>query len=249
MSPNSTDDGHDTGVAYGAAWSRNFLAPLLSSTYFTNRTLILLTLDESATYSDPNRIASLLLGDIPSNLKGTTDDTLYTHYSISSTLEINFGLSNLGRYDVGANVFQIVANITGYRNQDVVDTANIRLNQSYPGYLNSHRKVLLPTPNVELVGAGGQGVLGTIADAWVNGTGCSSFSSPYDGSGKVFDSISPPVYSEVVTGLKASGNTAECAASGTSTSQSDNRRGSCSRKGDFWSLAMLETFTVIWTLK
>ena len=251
MSPNMSDDGHDTGLAYGVAWSRAFLSPLLANSYFTNRTLILLTLDESATYSEPNKVASLLLGDIPFNLKGTTDDTFYTHYSILSTLENNFGLPNLGRYDVGASVFQIVANTTGYRNQDVVDVANVRLNQSYPGYLNSQSKLPIPTPNVELVGAGGQGVLSTIADAWVNGTGCSSFSTPYNGSGQVFDSISPSVSSDVRTGLKASASITACAASGQSTSKSDGssiRRKQFSRKGGLWSLVMLEALSIVWTL-
>jgi acid phosphatase len=33
---------------------------------------------QSATYSKRNQIWSLLLGNIPSNLKGTTDNTFYT---------------------------------------------------------------------------------------------------------------------------------------------------------------------------
>jgi len=213
ISPNMSDDGHDTGLAYGVAWSRSFLMPLLSNNYFTNRTLILLILDESATYTKPNKVASLLLGDIPSNFKGTTDDTFYTHYSILSTLENNFGLPNLGRYDVGANVFQIVANTTGYRNQAVVDAATVHLNRSYPGYLNSQIRFSIPTPNVELVGAGGQGVLATVANSWVNGTGCSNFSTPYHGSGQMFDYILPPVYSEVEAGLRSAGSASACAAS------------------------------------
>lgn len=220
MSPNMSSDGHDTGLAYGVAWSRSFLTPLLSDQYFTNRTLILLTLDESATYTEPNKIASLLLGDIPSNLKSSTDGTFYTHYSILSTLENNFELPNLGRYDVGANVFQIVANTTGYGNQAVVDAKMVHLNQSYPGYLNSQKNISIPTPNVELVGGGGRGVLGSISNAWLNGTYCTDFLTPYNGSGLVFDSISPPVYSAVAIDSTITASASACAASASATSQS-----------------------------
>lgn len=197
MSPNMSDDGHDTGLEYGVAWSRNSINPLLQNPYFTNRTLILLTLDEAATYDEPNKVASLLLGDIPENLKGTTDDTFYSHYSVLATLENNWGLPNLGRYDVGANVFQIVANATGYENKDNISTAHSHLNQSYPGYLNSVHNESIPTPNVNLVGAGGQGILGSIASIWMQGIGCNSFSTPYNGSGQLFDAITPPQYQTV----------------------------------------------------
>lgn len=213
-----SNDGHDTGLAYGVSATRDFLTPLLSNTYFTNRTLILLTLDETETYSEPNKVASLLLGDIPDNLKGTTDDTFYTHYSILATLENNWALPNLGRYDVGANVFQIVANSTGYKNQNIVDTANVHLNQSYPGYLNSKNNISIPTPNVGLVGAGGQGVLKSIVTAWVNAAGCSNFSTPYNGSGLVFDTIGPPQYQTVQDVSAASGSATACAAHSTTSS-------------------------------
>ena len=253
MSPNMSNDGHDTGLAYGVAWSRGFLTPLLSNSYFTNRTLILLTLDETATYSEPNKVASLLLGDIPSNLKGTIDDTFYTHYSLLATLENNFDLPNLGRYDVGANVFQIVANATGYRNQDVVDRATVRLNKSYPGYLNSQKQLPLPTPNVELVGSGGQGVLGSIATAWVNGTACDSFSTPYNGSGQVYDSISPPQYKTVKKSSKTTGSSTGCAASGQSTgsSSSSNTKhflGSPVSSGTLWPYVVSGASSVLWAL-
>lgn len=212
MSPNMSDDGHDTGLKYGVAWSRKFLNPLLQNRYFTKRTLILLTLDETATYDEPNLVASLLLGDIPEDLKGTTDDTFYTHYSALATVENNWDLPNLGRYDVGANVFQIAANKTGYKNQNIVDTAKIRLNRSYPGYLNSAHTISIPTPNANLPGAGDQGVLSSIASVWVNGTGCDSFSTPYNGSGLVFDAISPPQYENIQVSSKASGTSTACTA-------------------------------------
>jgi hypothetical protein len=45
-----------------------------------NDTLVLLTFDEDETYTDGNKIYSILLGGaIPENLRGTTDDTFYNH--------------------------------------------------------------------------------------------------------------------------------------------------------------------------
>jgi len=218
MSPNMLDDGHDTGLQYGVAWSRNLLNPLLQNSYFTKRTLILLTLDETASYDKPNLIASLLLGDIPEDLKGTTDDTFYTHYSALATVENNWDLPNLGRYDVGANVFRIVANTTGYKNQNIFDRAKVNLNRRYPGYLNSAHTIPIPTPNANFPGSGGQGILGSIARVWVNGTGCDSFSTPYNGSGQVYDAISQPQYETVQVSSKASGISTACTAGLRSTS-------------------------------
>ena len=245
LSPNMSDDGHDTGLAYGVSWAKEFLTPLLLDDYFMNRTLILLTLDESATYSEPNKVASLLLGDIPSSLKGTTDNTFYSHYSILSTIENNFGLPNLGRYDVGANVFELVANSTGYQNQIIADIATVYLNQSYSGFLNSNKKLPVPTPNVELVGSGGQGVLVTVADTWVNGTGCNSFSTPYNGSGLVYDSTSPPVYSKVQRGMGPSGTATGCATSGQASSQSSGFEKSWD---SFSLLLLLGTVSMMWLI-
>lgn len=62
ISPNIDNDGHDTGLAYGASWLRKFLTPLLQNSYFMDRTLVLLTYDESETYSQPNKIGAILLG-------------------------------------------------------------------------------------------------------------------------------------------------------------------------------------------
>ncbi|GJJ76293.1 phosphatidylinositol-3-phosphatase [Entomortierella parvispora] len=117
--PNIKNDGHDTTVAYASQWLTGFLTPLLSNPNFLKNTLVVVTFDEADDYSDEtNHILTLLLGDAVSSLKGTTDDTYYTHYSLISTVTNNWGLGNLGRNDVGqlANVFSFVANATGYQN-------------------------------------------------------------------------------------------------------------------------------------
>jgi acid phosphatase len=56
MTPNMTNDGHDTTVAFTANWARTFLTPLLTNPYFTNNTLIVLTFDEDDTYSEHNTV-------------------------------------------------------------------------------------------------------------------------------------------------------------------------------------------------
>jgi len=107
ITPNMTNDGHDTNAVVAGNWSYDFLLPLLTENeYFTNNTLIILTFDENATYEDQNNVLTLLLGDIPDDLKGTTDDTFYDHYSLIATVEANWELPNLGRYDCGANVWK-----------------------------------------------------------------------------------------------------------------------------------------------
>ena len=142
-----------------------------------------------------------------------------------STLERNFGLLSLGRYDVGPNIFQLVAKSAGHLSQEKLDLATVHLNRSYPGYLNSRSKLPLPTPNVDLVGAGGQGILGTVADSWVNRTGCGNISTPYNGAGLVYGSISQAVYSTIETVSKPSANASLYAASAQSTSQSSKVQG------------------------
>jgi hypothetical protein len=152
-----------------------------------NRTLILLTYDESATYPIPNHIVSLLLGGaIPANKKGTTDDTVYTHYSILSTLENNWELPNLGRYDVGANVFQLVADQTGYTNHAPSNLASVNNSLSYGGFLNNDptKYLPIPAPNLQLVGAGGQGVDHSVHLYWNT---AENQLTPYDGSGTLYD--------------------------------------------------------------
>jgi len=171
-----------------------------------NNTLILLTYDESKTYEKPDHIVSILLGGaVPEKLRGTTDSTFYTHYSILATLENNWDLENLGRYDAGANVFSLVADKTGYVNRaDYVnhadiDISTVDLSISYPGFLNndSGKQLPVPPPNLFLTGAGGKGVADEVKRYWGRETGSKT---PYDGSGKPYDGDKMlPVYSPPVT--------------------------------------------------
>ncbi|KAJ6187564.1 hypothetical protein N7519_002472 [Penicillium mononematosum] len=133
ITPNMTNDAHDTNITFAAKWERPYVAKLLENEYFYNNTLLLLTFDEDKTYTNDNRIFSVLVGGaIPEHLKGTKDNTFYTHYSSIASVSANWGLPSLGRWDCGANIFEIVANKTGYVNYEV-DKTHLTLNQTYPG--------------------------------------------------------------------------------------------------------------------
>ncbi|ODQ49606.1 phosphoesterase-domain-containing protein, partial [Saitoella complicata NRRL Y-17804] len=172
ITPNMKNDGHDTTINYAANWTKTFLTPLLNDTRFNApRTLIVLTFDESETYADQNRVFTLLLGSaVPESLHGTTDDTVYTHYSSLATIENNWSLYHLGRGDVNAsmaNVFDIVASKTNYSNI-AVDESSMLNNQSGPGALSATKWAPIPKPNMTTMGAGGRGVLPSIKSVWGN---------------------------------------------------------------------------------
>ncbi|KAK4635640.1 putative acid phosphatase [Fulvia fulva] len=170
ITPNMTSDGHDTSVTTAGTWSKNFLQPLLSNEYFMRRTLVLLTFDENHTYNIGNRVFSILFGGaVPESLHGTTDKQYYNHYSDISTVEANWNLHTLGRWDVGANVFKIVADKTGdlYRACEGVsgDQPTTFLNSSFAGPFNTgFSSAAYPIPNLHAVSPNtGRTVLPSIA--------------------------------------------------------------------------------------
>jgi len=197
MTPNMMNDGHNSSLEAASEWSHKFLTPLLADKAFDERTLIMLTFDESETYQEPNRIVTLLLGTaIPPATKGTEDHTFYTHYSLLSTVEYNWQLANLGRYDVGANVFQFAADVGGHYkgNKDPENAASVDNSVSYPGFLHNEtdKQGPIPPPNLNLVGAGGQGVLEAIKNTW---RADKDKSTPYDGSRRLYDGVKAlPIY-------------------------------------------------------
>ena len=56
ITPNMTNDVHDTNITFGGKWERGWMSSLLTNDYFMNDSLILLTFDEDATYNKTNRI-------------------------------------------------------------------------------------------------------------------------------------------------------------------------------------------------
>lgn len=177
-----TNDGHDTTITFTANWARNFLNPLLNNTYFMNNTLIILTFDEDETYTDKNKMFSVLLGGaIPNSLKGTTDNTFYNHYSMISTVSLNWGLPSLGRWDCNANVLALVANKTGHTNT-VVNTTNLYFNTSYPGPLSDKQFLLswpVPATNAKCLAGS---ILGSVVTTWGKSDGSFNYTNvyPYD---------------------------------------------------------------------
>ena len=156
------------------AWSRRFLEPLMQNEYFMKDTLILLTFDENESESQVNRVFTLLLGGAVQGKEGSKDANYYNHYSEIATVEANWHLNTLGRWDVGANVFQTVAEKTGdvVRENTAVTGSNptIFQNSSYAGPFNTDvGKAPYPAPNVNIVSPKtGRTVLPAIRRVWGN---------------------------------------------------------------------------------
>ncbi|KAJ6544504.1 hypothetical protein B0H19DRAFT_1221965 [Mycena capillaripes] len=166
VTPNIVNDGHDTLIDFAASFLEYWLLPLLKDPRVNgDDTLWLLSFDEAETTTEQNRILTLALGGaVPSNLRGTTDDTLYTHYSAISTVQANWDLKSLGRQDTNAtvsNVFSFVAEKTGYKNVHVPASEVPKFNQrgATPGALNPAAFIPFTAPNLTAHGAGGGDVL------------------------------------------------------------------------------------------
>ncbi|KAF2110064.1 phosphoesterase family-domain-containing protein [Lophiotrema nucula] len=181
ITPNMTSDGHDTSVTVAGTWTRTFLEPLLNNKNFMKNTLVLVTFDENHTYGLQNRIVGILLGDvIPKDLVGTTDDTYYNHYSEIATVQANWGLDTLGRWDVGANVYKLVAAKTGDQVRKwagKVPFNQMFWNVSYAGKLNNaNTSVPWPVPNSKLQYAGRK-VFDGVKNTWGSLVGQAAYTS------------------------------------------------------------------------
>jgi acid phosphatase len=156
-----------------------------------NNTLVMVTFDENHTYTKQNRIVGILLGDaVPTELVGTTDNTFYNHYSEISTVQANWGLHTLGRWDVGANVFKFVADKTGDKIRSwagKVPLNQMYFNVSYAGKFNKkNSSVPWPVPNSGLEYFGR-----TVAPVVVETWGRSQAESAYTTALEVPDGLHP----------------------------------------------------------
>lgn len=172
VTPNMTNDGHDTDVTFAGSWTGRFLSELLDNEYFMKDTLVLLTFDESGNYTNVNRVYSFLVGGaVPERLRGKKDDTFYTHYSVIASLSANWGLPSLGRWDCGANLFSFLAEKTGYTNWEV-DTSNAFINETYPGPLSSGDtseytpEWPIPLTDSEIKCSAGHGILDIVKETY-----------------------------------------------------------------------------------
>ncbi|KAK8053320.1 phosphoesterase-domain-containing protein [Apiospora saccharicola] len=103
ITPNMTSDGHDTSVTTAGLWMRSFLTPLLADPKFnTNRTLVVVSFDETENYFSSNRVFTMLLGGAVRGKEGTKEGAKYNHYSGLKTVEQNWDLGDLGQNDVKA---------------------------------------------------------------------------------------------------------------------------------------------------
>lgn len=192
ITPNMSSDGHDSSVTVAGSWTRRFLEPLLDDKNFMANTLVLVTFDENSSYAKQNRVLGMLLGDaVPAALVGTTDDNFYNHYSEIASVEANWGLHTLGRWDVGANVWKMVGDVTG----DVirpwagtVPLAQRFFNQSYGGvFATNPAGTLYPKPNL-CIKHGGRSVSKVVGEQW-KGNGNPSY---YEDKIEVADGLNPP---------------------------------------------------------
>jgi len=166
-----SNQGHDTDIHFAGAWTRQFLEPLLNDKKFNKKTLVFITVDENETGSAPNRVLGILCGSaVPEELYGTVDSNYYNHCmstdsdnnvfnnskllspdSQISTIEANWNLHTLGRWDVGANVFAFVGKETGDEIRAPTDINTIFNNKSYPGPLSKDRFAPYPVPNISMI--------------------------------------------------------------------------------------------------
>jgi acid phosphatase len=196
------------------------LEPLLTNDYFMKDTLILVTFDENHTYTRPNRVVGILLGGtVPEGAHGTTDSNYYDHYSEISTIEANWDLHTLGRYDVGANVFSLVANKT----KDVVrkhpNLDGVYLNESYPGILHSKKWAPQPVPNTSL-NISGRSVLPDVVKVW--GSDENQKQTVYGGDLEIPSAANPPKF------RNSSGSQSSNSSSSSSSSSSSGQSGASS---------------------
>lgn len=101
--PNINNDGHNTDVGTAGQWLSGFIS---KNNLLSLYDVVLVTFDESETYSAPNQVYTAIAGRKVTN-PGTQDNTALTHYSVLSTLEKNFALGNLGKSDATAPVFSL----------------------------------------------------------------------------------------------------------------------------------------------
>jgi acid phosphatase len=97
-----------------------------------------------------------------------------------STVELNWGLPSLGRWDCNANVLALVANKTGYSNQKV-DTTSLFFNASYPGPLSDAEYIpVWPVPTNGKCAAGS--ILSSVVSTWGTAGGSRNYTNvyPYD---------------------------------------------------------------------
>ncbi|KAK9449297.1 putative acid phosphatase [Limtongia smithiae] len=235
ITPNMTNDGHDTTIDVSGSWSRTFLEPLLNNTKFMSNTLVLLTFDENETYTIQNKVWALLLGDVISaSLQGTTDDTVYTHYSEIATVEANWDLPHLGRGDADANVFSLVANDTSIALSSI-DVTGVYNNESVAGYYNDYL-IPIAAPDVDAVNRNGQSILPAISSVWAEAWSSSSSASAASAASATTSSASSSASATASSASSAASSASAASSSGSASSSASATATTTSSSGAAGSL-------------
>lgn len=207
------DDGHNTDIRTSCAWTRGFVEPLLKNPYFNQNALIYITWQANGNAGGlSNHVAGILLGSaLPSELIGTEDPNYYNHYSEISTMEANWDLHTLGRWDVGANVWKFVAEQTGDEVRQWDETIakgsldSYLWNQSYGGVFSNANETIhtYVAPNLHLT-RNGRRVLPSIVEEWGlcpdaygGNSSCSGLPTYYEDIIELPDNYHPPKGFEV----------------------------------------------------
>ncbi|KAL2813004.1 phosphoesterase family-domain-containing protein [Aspergillus granulosus] len=160
ITPNMTNDAHDTNVTYGSTWLRGFVSNLMNHTYFWDNTLLLLlTFDETTTYNVPTA---------DKYDERTASSASFSAAPTIASVSANSDLPSLGRWDCGANIFQLVADKVEYMNWDI-DNENLYINVSLPG----------PLSEGDCSDHPGNGVLKAVVDAYGAQTPTYNYSVPF----------------------------------------------------------------------
>lgn len=126
---------------------------------------------------------------LPTHSTAPTTSNPLDHFSEIATVEANWDLHTLGRFDVGANVFSFVAKTTKDEIRTLADLSNTYLNESYPGIFNNKVWAPMPRPNIELV-VNGRTVLQKVKDIW----GALNSDTVYAGALEIPSAANPPKY-------------------------------------------------------
>jgi len=101
--PNLDNDSHDQDLNFSGAYLQKFLdnyyTPYATTTW--KNTLFMITFDEDENV-EGNHVVAFFKNVA---LSASTDNGSYTHYSITSFVENNWGLGDLGQHDVNATNF------------------------------------------------------------------------------------------------------------------------------------------------
>ncbi|KAK0641012.1 phosphoesterase family-domain-containing protein [Cercophora newfieldiana] len=188
VTPNMTNNAHDSSMRVAGRWVRGWLEGLLGDEYFMEKTLVVVTFDECGGDKNANRVFTVLLGGaIPRSLWGTKDDTFYSHYSTISTVSANWDLPSLGRWDCHANILPPLSfhAANRYQNAKDINVDEMLYNKSYAG--PASEKMFTgdwwPAPNTVARCASGMGVLESIKETWGVGEGSYEYTRAYPDDG------------------------------------------------------------------